>query len=288
MSLNFFVFQLLNGLSFGALLFFLASGFTLVFGLMKIANLAHGVFYLLGGYIGLVTMRAFGNFWIGLLVAGLGVGLLGLVVERTLLRRIRGQELPEVLLTIGIVFVIADLSLALFGGEAQKVPSPSAFAGPLNIFGIMSYPFWRIAVIGLALLAGLGLWYVQSRTRVGAIVRAGVDDRETITALGIDIDRVFTGVFVVGSVLAGMAGVVGGSLLTLVPGADVEILLFALVVVIIGGLGSLSGAAVGAVLVGLADAFGRALIPELSYFTLFAPMALILVLRPRGLLGKAL
>lgn len=288
MSLNFFVFQLLNGLSFGALLFFLASGFTLVFGLMKIANLAHGVFYLLGGYLGLVTMQAFGNFWLGLLAAGLGVGLLGLVVERTLLRQIRGQELPEVLLTIGIVFVIADLSLAMFGGEAQKVPSPSMFAGPLNIFGIMSYPFWRIAVIGLALVAGLGLWYVQSRTRIGAIVRAGVDDRETITALGVDIDRVFTGVFVVGSVLAGMAGVVGGSLLTLVPGADVEILLFALVVVIIGGLGSLSGAAVGAVLVGLADAFGRALIPELSYFTLFAPMALILVLRPRGLLGKAL
>lgn len=288
MNLNFFLFQLLNGLSFGALLFFLASGFTLVFGLMKIANLAHGVFYLFGGYLGLVTMRATGNFWLGLLVAGAGVGVLGLVVERTLLRRIRGLELPEVLLTIGIAFVIADLSLAVFGGEAQKVPSPSTFAGPLDIFGIMSYPFWRIAVIGLALVAGLGLWFVQSRTRIGAIVRAGVDDRETITALGIDIDKVFTGVFVVGSVLAGMAGVVGGSLLTLVPGADVEILLFALVVVIIGGLGSLSGAAVGAVLVGLADAFGRALIPELSYFTLFAPMALVLVLRPRGLLGKAL
>lgn len=285
MSFDFFMFQLLNGLSFGALLFFLASGFTLVFGLMKIANLAHGAFYLLGGYLGLVTIVATGNFWLGLLAGGLGIGLLGLLTERTLLRRIRGQELPEVLLTIGVVFVITDMSLAIFGGDAESLPMPELGRGAATL-GDITYPRWRLIIIGLAVLVGLVLWFVQSRTRVGAIVRAGVDDRETITALGIDIDKVFTGVFVVGAVLAGAAGVVGGSLLTIVPGADVEILLFALVVVIIGGLGSLPGAAVGAAFVGLVDAFGRALFPELSYFTLFAPMALVLVLRPQGLLGK--
>jgi branched-chain amino acid transport system permease protein len=281
-----FVVQLLNGLSFGALLFFLASGFTLIFGLMKIVNLAHGAFYLLGGYTGLTVILATGNFWLGLLAGAIAIACVGLASERLLLRQIRGLELPEVLLTIGLAFVIGDLSLAAFGGNPRSIPVPEWLQGGLSVGGFF-YPRYRLFVIVLALAAGIGLWLLQSRTRVGAIVRAGVDDRETITALGINIDRVFSGVFVAGSALAGIAGVIGGALLTLLPGAEIEILLLGLVVVIVGGLGSLPGAAIGSVLVGLLDAFGRSLLPDLSYFTLFAPMALVLLLRPRGLLGRS-
>lgn len=285
MSLQTFAFQLLNGLSFAALLFFLASGFTLIFGLMRIVNLAHGVFYLVGGYVGLEVVNLTGNFWLGLLAAPVSIALLGLFTERVLLRPIRGQELPEVLLTVGIVFVLGDMSLQIFGGDPRSVPQPPFLRGGLDI-GFMIYPTYRFFVIGCAIAVGLALFYLHSRTRIGAIVRAGVDDREMISSLGININKIFTGVFMVGSLLAGMAGLIGGGLLSLLPGADTEILLYSLAVVIIGGLGSLPGAVVGSIIVGLTDAFGRALVPQLSYFTLFAPMAIILVVRPRGLLGR--
>lgn len=285
MTAQTFFFQLLNGLSFAALLFFLASGFTLIFGLMRIVNLAHGAFYLVGGYIGLTVTTATGNFWLGLLAAPIAIAVAGLFTERVLLRPIRGQELPEVLLTVGIAFVFADMSLEIFGGDPMSVPVPAFLQGGLDI-GFMVYPRFRFFVIACALLVGAGLFYAHARTRIGAIVRAGVDDREMVSALGININRIFTGVFMVGSLLAGMAGLIGGGLLSLLPGADTEILLYSLAVVIIGGLGSLPGAVVGSLIVGLADAFGRALFPELSYFTLFAPMALVLVVRPRGLLGR--
>lgn len=286
MKLDFALVQTLNGLSFGALLFLLASGFTLIFGLLRIVNLSHGALYLSGGYAALVTVTATRNYLVALAAAGLVVGVVGLVVERALLRRVRGRELPEVLLTIGVAFVLADLCLALFGGEPKKVPAATALSGSVEVAGL-AYPRFRVFVMALALLVGLGLYLLHARTRVGAIVRAGVDDRETAAVLGINIDRVFTGMFVVGSVLAGVAGAIGGALLTLLPGADTEILLFALVVVIIGGLGSIRGAAVGSVLVGLVDAFSKAWFPDFAYFTVFAPMALVLVLRPTGLFGSA-
>jgi branched-chain amino acid transport system permease protein len=284
-SLQFFAVQLLNGLSFAALLFFLASGFTLIFGLMRIVNLAHGAYYLVGGYVALTTIVATGNFWVGLLAGPAAVAVTGLVTERVLLRPIRGRELPEVLLTVGVAFVFADMALEIWGGDPRTINPPEFLSGGLSM-GFVTYPRYRIFVMGCAVLVGLALFLLHSRTRYGAIVRAGVDDREMISALGINIDRVFAGVFIFGSLLAGMAGVIGGGLLSLLPGADTEILLYSLAVVIIGGLGSLPGAVVGSLIVGLADTFGRALAPELSYFTLFAPMALILVLRPRGLLGS--
>lgn len=285
MSLNSLLLQLLNGVSFGALLFFMASGLTLIFGLMRIVNLAHGAFYLLGGYLGLVAVELTGSFWLGLCAGAVGVGLFGLVSERLLLRPLRGQELPEVLLTIGIAFVVADLCLWWFGGDPQSVAPPPALQGGIDL-GPLVYPRYRLFVIALAVIVGLALWWVQRRTRIGAIVRAGVDDRETVAALGINIKLVFSCVFAAGAALAGLAGVIGGAMLSLLPGAEVEILLLGLVVVIIGGLGSLTGAAVGSLAVGMLDAFGKALFPEFSYFTLFAPMVLILVLRPQGLLGK--
>jgi branched-chain amino acid transport system permease protein len=280
-----FVFQVLNALSFAALLFFLASGLTLIFGLMRVVNLAHGAYYLVGGYIGLTVTLATGNFWLGLLAAPLGMGLIGLATERVLLRPLRGQRLPEVLLTVGISFVFADMSLQIWGGDPRTVPLPAYLQGGFDL-GFLTYPRYRFFVIACAIVVAAALFFLHSRTRIGAIVRAGVDDREMISALGVDINRIFTGVFVVGAALAGLAGLIGAGLLSLVPGADVEILLFSLAVVIIGGLGSLRGAVVGSLIVGFADAFGRALLPELSYFTLFAPMALILVLRPYGLLGR--
>ena len=285
MSLRSFWIQTLNGLSFGAVLFFLASGFTLIFGLMRITNLAHGGFYLVGAYIGIMLMTLTGNFFVALVVSALAIMLLGLFTERVLLRPIRGLEKPEVLLTIGLTFVLGDLSLAIWGGDPMPVPVPGFLEGPWRI-GDFAYPRYRLFVLICAVVVGVVLFYIERRTRIGAMVRAGVDDRETVAALGINIKAVFTGVFMFGAFLAGFAGVIGGGFLSVLPGQDFEILLFALVVVILGGLGSLPGAVLGAVLVGLIDSFAKALVPELAFFTLFAPMALILVLRPRGLLGR--
>lgn len=285
MSVKSFLTQILNGLSFGAILFFLAAGFTMIFGLMRIANLAHGGFYLMGGYFGITTALVTGSFWLGLVAGGLLIMVLGVFAERVLLRPIRGLEKPEVLLTIGLTFVIGDVSLWLWGGDPRTIPLPAILKGPIRI-GEVVYPRYRLFVLAFAILLGAILFYIDRRTKVGAMVRAGVDDRETVAALGVNIQAVFTGAFMFGAFVAGMSGVIGAGFLALLPGQDFEILLFALVVVIIGGLGSLEGAAVGAAVVGLIDSFAKALVPELSFFTLFAPMAIILMIRPEGLLGK--
>ena len=277
--------QMLNGISFGALLFFLASGLTLIFGLMRIVNLAHGGFYLAGGYIGLSVVTATGNFWLAVLAGGAAIAVMGAATERVLLRRIRGQVMAEVLLTVGLATIIGDLCLAVWGGDPQSVPTPSYLGGSIQL-GSVVYPRFRLVVMLLAVAVGAGLYYLHSRTRIGMIVRAGVDDRETVAALGININRVFTGVFILGALLAGAAGVIGGAFLSLSPGADTDILLLSLVVVIIGGLGSLPGAALGSLVVGLVDVFGTSQLPALASFILFAPMALVLIIRPTGLLGR--
>ena len=285
MSPKAFGIQVLNGLSFGALLFLVAAGFTLIFGLLRIANLAHGGFFLMGGYFGITTVLITGQFWLGLLAGGLLMMIIGFFTERVLLRPIRGLEKSEVLLTIGLTFVLGDIALWRWGGDPRSTQLPDYLKGPIQINDLF-YPKYRLFVLGFAIvLAGI-LFYVNRRTKIGAILRAGVDDRETVAALGINIKVVFTSVFMFGAFIAGMSGVIGAGFLTLLPGSEFEILLFALVVVIIGGLGSLEGAALGAVLVGLIDAFAKALVPDLSFFTLFAPMAIILMLRPTGLLGQ--
>jgi branched-chain amino acid transport system permease protein len=281
-----FILLSLNGISFGALLFLLSSGFTLIFGLMRIVNLAHGSFYLLGGYVGLTLMQGGQSFWVAMIGGALAIAILGFVVERGLLLRVRGRTMPEVLLTVGLSLIFADLALARWGGDPILLDRPSQFAGTVELSGV-TYPEFRLLVLGLGILLAALMWILQSRTRIGAIIRAGVDDREMVSALGINVNAVFTGVFVFGALLAGMTGVIGGVFLSLYPGADGEILNFALVVVILGGLGDLRGAIVGSLLVGLIDSFGRSLTPSLSYFLLFAPMALILIFRPRGLFGRA-
>lgn len=285
MSATFWLLQILNGLTFGALLFLVASGFTLIFGLMRIVNLTHGVLYLLGGYLGLTVIRSTGNFFLGVAVGAVSMGILGVLLERAFLRRVRGNELAEVLLTIGIAFIFADVALVLWGGDPRTIPAPPVLRGAIKV-GSFIYPRFRLFTLLVGLLIAALLWLLQHWTRVGAIVRAGVDDAEMVSALGINLPSVFTGVFLFGAMLAGFAGVVGGGFLSLYRGADSEVLLFGLVVVIIGGMGSLEGALIGSLAVGLLDAFGKALIPDVAYFTIFGPMAIMLALRPRGLFGR--
>jgi branched-chain amino acid transport system permease protein len=275
----------LNGLTHAGLLFVLGSGLTLAFGLMRVVNLSHGAFYLLGGYLGLTVFRATGNWWLALLAGGLGIALLGFVLEKILLDRVRGQALPETLLTIALSIIIADVSLAIWGGFAQSIRVPAALNPRISLLGI-TYPGFRFFILGFAVFIGLGLWFLLQKTKVGAAVRAGVDDRETVSALGIDIHRIFTAVFVLSAFLAGIAGVIGASFLSIQPGADGQILILSLVVVILGGLGSLGGAVVAALVTGLLLSFSRAYFPEMSFFMVFGPMALVLAFRPQGLFGK--
>jgi branched-chain amino acid transport system permease protein len=280
------ILQAINGVSLAALLFLLASGFTLSFGLMRVVNMAHGAYYLLGGYVGLSVARATGSFALALVAGGLAVVVLGYLVDRFLLRRTGENHLAQVLLTVGVAFVIGDVALRIWGGDFLKVPVPVAWRGAMELPGGLVYPTYRFVLILLGVAVGALLWILYRKTQIGAVVRAGVDDREQVAATGINVDRLFVMVSALASFLAGMAGVAGGAFLTLYPGAEWEILVYALVVVIVGGLGSLGGAMIGALIVGLLDAYGRWLLPEFSYFVLFAPMAVLLLVRPRGIAGK--
>jgi branched-chain amino acid transport system permease protein len=280
------ILQAINGISLGALLFLLASGFTLTFGLMRVVNMAYGAYYLLGGYIGLSIVRAGGSFELAMLGGGLSIVVLGFLIDRFLIRRTGNNHLAQVLLTVGIAFVIGEVCLAIWGGDSLKIPLPSYLRGSIVLPGDLYYPKFRFALIIFGIVAALSLWLLYHKTQIGAVVRAGVDDREMVTATGINIDRLFVLVSALGSFLAGVAGVVGGAFLTLNPGAEWDILVFALVVVIIGGLGSLEGAILGSIIVGLLDAYGRWLLPEFSYFVLFGPMAVLLLFRVTGIFGK--
>lgn len=286
MSASFYVQQALNGLSFGALLFLLASGLTLIFGLMRVANIAHGSYYLLGAYVGLSVMRWTATFPLAILAGGAAVAIIGIVMQRWFLARFHQQALPQVLLTMGFAFFFSDQALLLWGGDPQTIPVPRALAGTL-VLGPVYFPAYRMFVIVVGLCVFAGLWLLLERTRLGATVRAAVDDAEMARGLGINVGRVMTAVFALGAFLAAAGGVMGGAFLSIYPGADFDVLPLTFVVVIVGGLGSLKGALVGSLLVGLLDNFGKALFPELSYFTLFAPMALILAVRPTGLFGRA-
>jgi branched-chain amino acid transport system permease protein len=286
-SASFYLQQALNGLSFGALLFLLASGLTLIFGLMRVANIAHGSYYLLGAYVGLSVMRWTSAFPLAILAGGAAVAVIGLVMQRWFLARFHQQTLPQVLLTMGFAFFFSDQALLLWGGDPQSIPVPRVLGGTLVFPGPVYFPAYRLFVIAVGLGVFAGLWLLLERTRLGATVRAAVDDAEMARGLGINVGRVMTGVFALGAFLAAAGGVMGGAFLSIYPGADFDVLPLTFVVVIVGGLGSLKGALAGSLLVGLLDNFGKALFPELSYFTLFAPMALILAVRPTGLFGRS-
>ncbi len=283
--MEFWVNQTFNGLSYAALLFLLGGGFTLIFGVMKIANIAHGSFYLVGGYVGYTVSSLTGNFYLALLVACIVITLMGMVMERLFLHNLGGQDLRQMLITMGIALFLQDLCLLIWGGNPLNLPIPSYLAGSLRV-GKYYLPALRIFMIFSAALLFVLLYWFQEKTKVGAMVRASVDSMEMSEVLGINVPLVMLGVFGLGALLAGFGGVVGSAFMGIYPGLDFELLPLAFVVVIIGGMGSLQGALVGSIIVGLVDNFGKALFPELSYFTLFAPMAIILALRPTGLFGK--
>ena len=280
------ILQAINGVSLAALLFLLASGFTLSFGLMRVVNMAHGAYYLLGGYIGLSVAQKTGSFALAIVAGGAAIAVLGYFIDRFLIRRTGENHLAQVLLTVGVAFVLGDVALAIWGGDNLMVPAPKSLKGAVVLPGDVYYPMYRLVMICFGVFVGVVLWLLYKKTQIGAVVRAGVDDREQVNATGINVDLLFVMVSALASFLAGMAGVVGGAFLTLYPGAEWEILVYALVVVIVGGLGSLGGAMIGALIVGLLDAYGRWLLPEFSYFVLFGPIALLMLFRPRGLFGR--
>jgi len=283
--MEFWVTQTFNGISYGALLFLLASGLSLIFGVMRIVNLAHGSYFLLGGYVGLTVVWRTGSFALALLTGTLTVALIGVGMERFFLRRLQKQVLAQVLMTMGFALIFQDLALLIWGGDPYTIPVPALISGSLHS-GVVVFPVYRMFIIGVASAVGVALWLFLEKTRAGATIRAAVDDGEMAQGVGINVPMVSMGVFALGALLAALGGVVGGGFIGVYPGVDFEVLPYAFVVVIVGGLGSLQGAIVGSLLVGLLDNFGKALFPELSYFTLFAPMAVILAVRPTGLFGK--
>jgi branched-chain amino acid transport system permease protein len=284
--MDFWILQLFNGVSYGALLFLLAGGLSLIFGMMRIVNMTHGSYYLLGGYVALTTMWRGGTYGLAIVAAAIVIALIGIGEWNAFLKRLSGQELGQVLTTMGFALIFQDLGLVIWGGDPYTIRVPAALSGAFQL-GTLYFPVYRVFMIGVAAVIALVLWLTLERTRIGAMMRATVDDPEMARGIGINVFLISMSVFALGASLAALAGVVAGGFVGVYPGADFEILPYAFVVVIVGGMGSLTGALVGSLLVGLLDNFGKALFPELSYFTLFAPMAAILAVRPTGLFGRA-
>ena len=274
-----------NSVTLGGLLFLLAAGFSLIFGLMRIPNLAHGSFFMLGAYFAVTLIRLGMGFWPAALLAGLGVALFGGIVERLILRRLAGAELAQVLVTLGLSFMVADVCLMVWTGDPIQIETPGLLRGATNVAGL-AFPTYRLAVSVIAMIVAAALWILIDRTRLGAMIRAGVDDPAMARVTGIRVSRLFTIVFCLGAWLAGFAGVIGGPILSVYPGLDQEMLPLALVVVILGGSGSLLGCLAGSLIVGFLYNFGQAMFPELAYVVLFLPMLIVLVVRPQGLFGR--
>jgi branched-subunit amino acid ABC-type transport system permease component len=283
-----FLGQALNGLAYGALLFLLSVGLTLIFGMLDVVNLAHGSFYMLGAYAGLATLAVTGNFWLAALAAPLAVGFIGALVERGLLRPLYHRSpLDQVLLTFGLIYLFEDLVKWSWGGRIRSIPPPEVFSGRVTFAGL-TFPSYRLFVIVFGLAVALALWLLIEKTRLGALVRAGVYDAEMTGGLGIDIGRVFTLVFAFGAALGGLSGVIAGPIQSAYPSMGVSILIPALIVVVVGGLGSLKGSLVGSLIIGQAETFGKAWLPGVSMLMIYVVMALIVLLRPQGLFGRPL
>jgi len=282
-----FLIVALNGLTLAAVYFLVASGLTLIFGLMRVITMAHGTSYLLGGYIGYVIARQTGSWILGALGAAVMVGLLGLLIHQVLIRRFQDDDMRVALITLGVSLIGTDVMLAIFGGTATQVPIPKNFQVGVDLPVIGQYPLIRLLILLVAIVVGVGLTLFINRTRFGSIVRAGVDDSQMTSATGVNVRVVFGVIFLIGSALAAFAGVVGGTLFPLLPGQDGTFLLFSLVVVIVGGMGSVPGAAIGAVLVGLVSQFALVIAPTYALVLTFALMVIVLAIRPQGILGKA-
>jgi branched-chain amino acid transport system permease protein len=292
-----FLNALFNGITLGGLYFLVASGFTLIFGLMRNVNLAHGSIYLFGGYIGYTTENLTGSWLFSFVMAFVAAALLGVILQVLVFRRMEGQDLRQTLVTIGISIVLADLMLWGFGGDYYQVQTPAWLVGPAPLPFVVAikssgeavylqYPIVRLVIFAASVVIGLGMWLVLNRTRIGMIVRAGVDDRDMLSSMGVRIQLVFVLVFAFGAGLAGMAGVVGATFQSISPGEDTRFLLASLVVVIVGGMGSIPGAALGALIIGLAEQLGSVYVPTYSIVLTFLIMVVVLAVRPQGLLVR--
>ena len=281
---QFLIVQTLNGLQLSALLFLLSIGLSVVFGLMNFINLAHGTLYMLGAYLALSAVRAFDSFWVALLLAPLGVALIGALLYALLLRHMqRADPMKQVLVTFGLIFVGFDAVRMVWGRLPHTIATPEMFSGSVTVLGQI-YPAYRLFIIGLGVAAFVLLYLGLERTRLGAVVRAGVDDRTMVSALGINVDLAFFAVFCLGCWLAGVAGVVAAPVFSIFPGMDMSVLILALIVVVLGGPGSLKGAALGSLIIGMADTYGQVVLPEYARVTIYALMAVILVFKPAGLI----
>jgi branched-chain amino acid transport system permease protein len=283
--MQFWIIQTLNSLAFGGLLFLLAAGFSLIFGVMRIANLTHGSLFMLGAYLGVTLLKVVPNLWVAALLAGLTVAAFGGLIERLLLRPLITKPLGQVLVTLGVSFIVADLCLMIWGGDPIPLPTPMSLQRPL-IVGSIAFPVYRLVVLGIAVVTAIGLQLLMEWTRLGAMIRAGVDDMQMARAVGIPVSRLFTAVFCLGAALAGAGGVIGGPIMSAYPGLDADMLPLALIVVILGGVGSLLGAFVGSFIIAGIYTFGSALFPDLAYVILFLPMIVVIAFRPRGLFGR--
>jgi branched-chain amino acid transport system permease protein len=280
------VIQTLNSLSLGGLLFMLASGFALIFGLMRIANLTHGALFMVGAYLAATVSRAGYGLLLAALAATLLVALFGGVVERLILRRLSGNAQGQVLATLGLSFVAADSCLMVWGGDPIPIEAPRIFQMPLRMFGL-AFPTYRLFVLAVAIVVAIGLYVLIERTRLGATIRAGVDDMQMARAVGIPASRLFTTVFCLGAGLAGLGGALGGPILNAYPGLDADMLPLALIVVILGGVGSLVGTFISSFIIGFIYTFGIALVPDLAYVILFLPMVVVIALKPEGLFSRS-
>ncbi|MDQ0470364.1 branched-chain amino acid ABC transporter permease [Labrys wisconsinensis] len=286
-----------NGVTLAGLYFLVASGFTLVFGLMRNVNLAHGSLYLFGAYVGYEVAERTGFWLLGVAAGFLAAAFAGVLMQVLVFRRMEGDDLRQTLVTIGISIVAADLMLAFWSGNTYQFTTPDWLNGAVTTpvvtavkadgtAVLMKYPLYRLVVLGAAVLIGVALWLLLNRTRIGMMIRAGVDDRAMLAATGVNVHAVFAIVFAIGAGLAGFAGVVGGTALSIAPGEDVRYLLASLVVVIVGGMGSITGAAIGALLIGLAEQIGLAYFPTYAVVFTFVIMVAVLAIRPQGIMGR--
>jgi len=282
---QYWIVQTLNSLALGGLLFLLAAGFSLIFGLMRIANLTHGSLYMLGAYVGVTVLKFVPNLWLAALIGAAAIAVFGGLIERFILRALAGNALGQVLVTLGISFIVADFCLIVWGGDPIPVPTPPALQQPLRIGGV-SFPTYRLVVLAIAIVTAISLYLLMERTRIGAMIRAGVDDMQMARAVGIPVSKLFTTVFCLGAALAGAGGIIGGPIMSAYPGLDADMLPLALIVVMLGGVGSLLGGFVGSFLIGAIYTFGTALLPVLAYVLLFLPMIVVIAFRPRGLFGR--
>ena len=280
--IEFFVIQTLNGLVYSMLLFLLALGLSMTFGMLRVVNLAHGAFFLLGAYFGLTAWSLSGSFWVALVAAPLASAVIGALIEKLWLERFYNRdEIDQVILTFGFALVFADLMKMVWGKEIHSLTPPPILSGSVAIAGT-SFPTYRLLLIGVGLILFIGTWLAIERTRIGALIRASVSDRIMVGGLGYDVRLLFTAVFAFGSAIAGLAGVLGAPITSIYPGLDFEVLITTLIVVVVGGLGSITGAFWASLLIGLSETYGKALYPAIASFVVFGLMAVVLLVRAHG------